>query len=170
MRAIEIYITAAMERHELSQNGLAKELGLKNGSMSLMRSGSFLPSDEKMLHLAELAGIDSTEALCDLSRWRAKDPKVQAAWSKLAKIAGVASVSAAMIGPPGPPPANATPLGTGSYVQGRLPQKGPERTEYRVTTVVGDNVYYVFFRRLLAWLFSLIGRPRRGMIFPRLAA
>ena len=71
------YAEKAIVRYGLTgYNNLARELGMTKSSISMLRSGKNVPSEETMIKLAELAGLPKEEALIDLNLWRSKnDPK-----------------------------------------------------------------------------------------------
>ena len=84
------YTEKAINRYGLrGNNALARELGIKSSSMSLLYNGKTLPSEETMIKLAELAGMPKEEALIDLNLWRSKDkPELQKVWLRLSKMIG----------------------------------------------------------------------------------
>lgn len=54
-----------------SDNKLGREWGLSGVFVSEIRRKRKWPSDEKMVQLAALAGVDANKALLDLNIWRA---------------------------------------------------------------------------------------------------
>ena len=90
MRTFEFYAEKAIARYGLTgYNNLARELGINKASVSYLRSGKNIPSDDTMIKLAELAGMPKEEALIDLNLWRSKDkPEVQKIWQRLSKMIG----------------------------------------------------------------------------------
>lgn len=92
MKNFSYYAEKAIVRYGLTgYNNLARELGLNKASVSYLRSGKNLPSEETMIKLAELAGLPKEEALIDLNLWRSKDkPEVQKIWQRLSKMIGCA--------------------------------------------------------------------------------
>lgn len=92
MKNFSYYAEKAIVRYGLTgYNNLARELGLNKASVSYLRSGKNLPSEETMIKLAELAGLPKEEALIDLNLWRSKDkPEVQKIWLRLSKMIGCA--------------------------------------------------------------------------------
>lgn len=92
MKKFSDYADKAIVRYGLTgYNNLARELGLNKASVSYLRSGKNLPSEETMIKLAELAGLPKEEALIDLNLWRSKDkPEVQKIWLRLSKMIGCA--------------------------------------------------------------------------------
>ena len=88
MKNFSDYMLLAINRHGLKgNNALARELGIKNSSMSALYTGKALPAESTMIKLAELAGLPKEEALIDLNLWRsAAQPEIQTVWIRLAKM------------------------------------------------------------------------------------
>lgn len=88
---INDYIATAIQRLHLdNQNRLAKELNVSSAFMANMKTGKKLPSEETILKLAELAGIEKEKALIDLNMWRAKDDADRlAVWQRISKMIGL---------------------------------------------------------------------------------
>lgn len=84
------YAEKAIVRYGLTgYNNLARELGMTKSSISMLRSGKNVPSEETMIKLAELAGLPKEEALIDLNLWRSKnDPKRHEIWLRISKMVG----------------------------------------------------------------------------------
>ena len=83
----DIYIKKAIKNQSLTQNELAKKIGISNACMSKMKTAKILPSEETLLKVAALAGIPAEKALIDLNLWRSKNyPDRYAAWIKLSKL------------------------------------------------------------------------------------
>ncbi len=84
------YAEKAIVRYGLTgYNNLARELGMTKSSISMLRSGKNVPSEETMIKLAELAGLPKEEALIDLNLWRSKnDPKRHEIWLRISKLIG----------------------------------------------------------------------------------
>lgn len=84
MRRIDFYIDMAKEKQGLSSdNALNKTMGFKGSTMSYLRLGKSHLSDEKMIELARLGGLDETTALMDLNMWRTSNPIVQKAYANI---------------------------------------------------------------------------------------
>ena len=88
---INDYIATAIQRLHLdNQNRLAKELNVSSAFMANMKTGKKLPSEETILKLAELAGVEKEKALIDLNMWRAKDDADRlAVWQRISKMIGL---------------------------------------------------------------------------------
>lgn len=68
---VDDYIDAARARSGLpSDRQLGVHLGLSSGALNQWRTRRAWPSDDHMIRLAELAGLDPLAALIDLNRWR----------------------------------------------------------------------------------------------------
>ena len=65
-----------------SYRKLGGALGITEGSISQFRTGRAFPSDDTMVKLAKLAGVDPYVALLDLSTWRTKG-EAQKAYAKI---------------------------------------------------------------------------------------
>lgn len=73
MRTLTQYLDLARARQGIeSDRQLGTAIGLKKGIAHQYRKGAALPSDDAMVALAHLAGIDPEIALLDLNQWRAK--------------------------------------------------------------------------------------------------
>jgi len=71
MKTIDDYCDIAKQRHGLkSDRILADALNINSSAISQWRTKRTWPSDTTMIHLAELAGIDKTEALVELGAWK----------------------------------------------------------------------------------------------------
>lgn len=71
MRTIDDYISAALTRQNLtSRRELSRKLDLNATFINQVEKRGVLPSDETMVKLARLAGMDETEALIHLNTWR----------------------------------------------------------------------------------------------------
>lgn len=90
MKNFTDYADKAIVRYGLTgYNNLARELGINKASVSCLRAGKTLPSEETMIKLAELAGLPKEEALIDLNLWRSKnDPKRHEIWQRISKMVG----------------------------------------------------------------------------------
>lgn len=82
---IDQYLDAAISARGFSSDReLSRALGLSGVGVSLYRTKRSWPSDEIMVALAELAGLDVQRALLDLNTWRAKSSRVRELYSRLA--------------------------------------------------------------------------------------
>lgn len=88
MKSFCDYAEKAIARHNLTgYNNLAREIGINKASVSVLRSGKSLPSEDTMIKLAELAGLPKEEALIDLNLWRSKNnPELNKVWQRLSKM------------------------------------------------------------------------------------
>ena len=81
------YVELAQKKQSLTQNGVAKKIGITSACMSFYVSGKKLPSEETILKVAALAGVAPERALIDLNLWRSKDsPNRHEVWKKLSKM------------------------------------------------------------------------------------
>jgi len=70
MRDINWYAETAKSKNNLkSGNQLAKMMGITSASYHRLTTSQSIPSDETMIKLAELAGIDPSIALIERSLW-----------------------------------------------------------------------------------------------------
>jgi hypothetical protein len=94
MQNIDWYLDTARSRNGItSDNKLGPKIGVSSPNISSFRNRKSWPSDETMFALAELAGVPAMVALADLNVWRAKSPRVQAAYMQLAeKLAHIAAM------------------------------------------------------------------------------
>jgi len=92
------YIERAKARQGFkSTNHLNFEMGFRGPTVFHWQKGRFLPDDESMIALAELAGMDPEAALLDLAVWRAEgkhQAPVAAAWRAIRKRATSAIIIA----------------------------------------------------------------------------
>ena len=71
MRNIDDYCELARSKNGLKNNAaLARALGVSHNSPTGWKTRRTWPSDEVMIKLAKLAGVDPAEALLDLNIWR----------------------------------------------------------------------------------------------------
>jgi len=81
------YVKLAQEKQSLTQNGIAKKIGITSASMSNFMTQKALPSEETILKVAALAGISPERALIDLNLWRAaKSPERLKVWKKISGL------------------------------------------------------------------------------------
>lgn len=88
MKNFSDYMLLAINRQGLKgNNALARELGIKNSSMSALYTGKALPAESTMIKLAELAGMPKEEALIDLNVWRSEQqPDIKNVWLRISKM------------------------------------------------------------------------------------
>lgn len=68
---VQHYIDAAKERNGYkSDRALDRALALSGAAVSHWRTGRSFPTDDTMVKLADLAGIDRRAAMLDLCIWR----------------------------------------------------------------------------------------------------
>lgn len=73
MRTIHDYMKLAKDRHaHASKRQLSIALGLVPSTLHYWDSQRFWPTDEAMIRLADMAGVDRLEALIDRNTWRAE--------------------------------------------------------------------------------------------------
>lgn len=74
-RNLNYYICNAMANQGvLSERELSKTLGKAHNFVNNLLVGKALPSDEVMMKIADLAGLDKQAALLDLNVWRSPTP------------------------------------------------------------------------------------------------
>ena len=84
---VDWYIDRALDSSGApSDRELSRRLGLGPTAINNYRIGRAWPSDEAMVKLAELAGVDPDIALLELNSWRAKEEAVRKRYSRLAKV------------------------------------------------------------------------------------
>ncbi len=86
MRNFDDYLSEARRKTGVaSNNGIAKLLDISGPSLSSLFQGKSLPSEDTMVKLADLAGIDRETALLDLAVWRSSgNENVKKTWLSLA--------------------------------------------------------------------------------------
>jgi len=68
---IDDYCELAKSRNKLKTNSaLARELGLSHNSPTAWKTRRAWPSDEVMIKLAKMAGVDPMDGILDLNIWR----------------------------------------------------------------------------------------------------
>ena len=88
MRTIQQYMDQAIERQQLgSDRQLARLLDMSQ--VNIWRQGKSLPSEDAMLRLAELAGIDPQVALLELAFMRTEGPAREAYGELLKRIVSI---------------------------------------------------------------------------------
>lgn len=121
MRTIDDYMDAAIEKQGFrSASALARALGKTVAVASQWRTKRSWPSDQTMVDLADLAGIDRSEALLDLAAWRTAG-EASVIWQDVArrlKSAAAAAFVIAVLGFSGP-------AGAGTLMEhGNIPAQG----------------------------------------------
>jgi len=87
MKTIDDYCDLARKRHAIESDGkLAIALGINRSAISQWRTKRTWPSDSTMIRLAELAGIDETEAILELGAWKNFDTPAYRPYETLLKI------------------------------------------------------------------------------------
>lgn len=98
VRTVDWYIDRAMIRSGApSERQLSGRLGLAHNSLTNYRTHRAWPSDQAMIALADLAGIDPDVALMDLNRWRTKSDAARDRYERLATLLEKAGATAAAI-------------------------------------------------------------------------
>lgn len=87
MRTVHDYMDRAQARNPLlkSDRRLSLAVGKTETAASFWRTGRTWPSDETMIRLAVLAGVDPEEALIELNIWRAQSPETRDWYSRIAE-------------------------------------------------------------------------------------
>ena len=97
MRTLESYIETAKKRSGAnSDRKLGALLGASPALISAYKTGRSFPSDDLMIHIAHIAGIDPTQALLDLNVWRAPE-KVKPHYMKIMSRVSAAALSVAIL-------------------------------------------------------------------------
>ena len=97
------YLDLAIKKQRLkSDRELSRALDLKsNNTITNMRSGKHLPSDDTMIKIAKLAGEPVDVALLRLNLWRSKTPETRQEYAALAarltKQAGMIAIAIAAV-------------------------------------------------------------------------
>ena len=73
-------------RRVVSDYALAKQLGVRQQTISNYRSGVSRMSDEIALRVAEMLDRNPAPSLAELAAERAKDPRVAKVWRDAAKV------------------------------------------------------------------------------------
>ena len=92
MNAREL-IKQVQNKHEWSQNQVAKEIGITSAALSNLAQEKIDGSDETYIKLAELAGVNPTEIIIE-KHMRKAGPEGRKVWATIAK----ALPKSAMIG------------------------------------------------------------------------
>lgn len=82
------YVDLAKKRQNVSQNGLAKMLGITGGGLSHIVNGG-TASDETIVKLARLAGVKPEIILADRKLDEPLMPEVKAMWERIRGQAAV---------------------------------------------------------------------------------
>ncbi len=100
MRTIDYYIDLAREKQGFkSDNQLGKALNFAGSGISNWRVKKAFPSDEKMIELARLAGVNDLVALMDLQIWKAENDDTRAAYKQILKRISVVFIAALILFP-----------------------------------------------------------------------
>lgn len=123
MRTVSTYLEQALERSNLENHSeISRRIGVKPSAITRFKLGHALPTDENMLKLADLAGIEHAEALLDLNRWRAKSEEAKSVYVELAKRLGyLPAIALALAVFMAPGDANATGTNGHSISHGNAP-------------------------------------------------
>lgn len=114
MTDLNAYLDSARAARGLSSdNQLAKALGLSRQRLSSLRHGHWMPSDETMARVAELAGENVELALLRLNYWRTRNGAARATYRRMIERLGGATVALALgftaLGAPSPSRASVQP-------------------------------------------------------------
>jgi hypothetical protein len=124
---IDAYLDAARTRAGIaSDRALSVRLGYKEQAVNAWRLKRAWPSDESMIALASLAGIEPSIALIDLNYWRAKTSAARKQYSEIRRQLARAVMAAVLI------------VG---ILAGRPPASGGTNHE-RVSRRGVDNIHY----------------------------
>lgn len=104
---LRAYLDAARARRGIpSDNQLASALGISRSRVSSLRLGHWLPGDELMAKIAELASEDRELALLRLNYWRARHGAAKATYKRMIErlgyAAGIAAFGFTALGAPSP--------------------------------------------------------------------
>jgi hypothetical protein len=83
MELVEIFDAAKRRANIDSDTRLGLAIGQSHSWVYQVRSGKALPSDDAMVRLADLAGINPDIALLELQRIRARDPRIKSLWANI---------------------------------------------------------------------------------------
>lgn len=97
------YLDRARANHGLrSDRELGRLLGFQGAAISQWRSKRSWPTEENMVRLADLAGVERQQAIIELAMWRAASPEVRSTYEAirdaLAKTGSLVAVAAIFIG------------------------------------------------------------------------
>ena len=94
---LNAYMTAARTLQGIpSDNQLATALGITRGRVSSLRHGHWMPSDELMARIAELAGENVELALLRLNYWRTRNGAARATYRRMIERLGGATIALAL--------------------------------------------------------------------------
>lgn len=133
MDSIQDYIDAAKKRTGCSSDEkLSALLGLSKNGVFFWKKKGILPSDESMMKLAKLAGVEPWQALIDLNMWRAPNENVRKTYSEiLQKIVSTILIIVA----------------TGVVSTGKPAQAVPLDVSKDKCVSIYYGKYYIIFRR-----------------------
>jgi len=80
-----------------SDHQLARALNINSSGVCWYRSRRSLPSDDTMIKIAALAGVDARVALLDLNVWRAGSPETRAIYEDMKRGVAAAAVLLSMM-------------------------------------------------------------------------
>ena len=86
------YIETAKKRQNVSQNKLAKMIGITGGALSQIANGS-PASDETIVKLARLAGVAPETILIEYKMSKPMTPEVKSMWERIAGHAAIWAVA-----------------------------------------------------------------------------
>lgn len=87
MQINEIMDTAKVKNAFKSDRALARAIGMASPTLFRIRQGFGFPSEENMMKLGELAGIDKASSLLFLNMWKAEGEAKETYFEILRKIA-----------------------------------------------------------------------------------
>ena len=103
MRNIHWYIDKAIERNNFkSKRQFCNAIGVSSGATQGYKVG-YLPTDETMIKISKLAGIDPYIALMDLNAWRSKDTPAENLYKQLGQIVSHLCIIASLVLMPSAP-------------------------------------------------------------------
>ena len=95
---VDWYLDRAKERAGLkSDRELNRILGCSSIVVSSWRRKMSWPSDDNMVQVAELAGVDPAQALIDLNTWRTKSGKALEAYQRVKTLLASAAICLALL-------------------------------------------------------------------------
>jgi transcriptional regulator with XRE-family HTH domain len=136
MPTVDDYLDRAKDAAGInSDRALSQALGVSHGSVSQIRTKRAWPSDELMIRLADLAGMDRGQALLDLNIWRS-DGVARSIYKRLARAVAAALLvyALAFSGQPNPAQAASYSATTSAHVQPNTIRYRRFRTRVRTVT------------------------------------
>lgn len=96
MKTLEFYIAKAqVNSGAATDTKLAALLDVSASYVCMMRTGKSIPSDDMMVKIANIAGVDKEEALLDLNVWRSSG-SVKDAYANILRKLGHVAVALAL--------------------------------------------------------------------------